>query len=154
MVGDSIDEIADLIYDKWIQSLFDDEWEGTTGGLLNILQEAIDENAKGLTVETIPVMPDDAAAMLEDQLGPITVDVIPNVKSMSFANGLPYVPFDGYVATLHKGERVVPANQNKNYNNTSNVYFDHVNVNNGIDADGLAARIAEHNRRTLAGFGG
>ena len=105
-------------------------------------------------VEVDPVLPDDAAAMLEDQLGPITVDVIPNVKSMSFANGLPYVPFDGYVATLHKGERVVPANQNKNYNNTSNVYFDHVNVNNGIDADGLAARIAEHNRRTLAGFGG
>ena len=105
-------------------------------------------------VEVDPVLPDDAAAMLEDQLGPITVDVIPNVKSMSFANGLPYVPFDGYVATLHKGERVVPANQNKNYNNTSNVYFDHVNVNNGIDADGLAARIAEHNRRTLEGFGG
>ena len=154
VVGDSIDEIADLIYDKWIQSLFDDEWEGTTGGLLNILQEAIDENAKGLTVETIPVMPDDAAAMLEDQLGPITVDVIPNVKSMSFANGLPYVPFDGYVATLHKGERVVPANQNKNYNFTNNNYFDHTQLNNGTDVNGVAAAIAEHNRRTLAGFGG
>ena len=154
VVGDSIDEIADLIYDKWIQSLFDDEWEGTTGGLLNILQEAIDENAKGLTVETIPVLPDDAAAMLEDQLGPITVDVIPNVKSMSFANGLPYVPFDGYVATLHKGERVVPANQNKNYNFTNNNYFDHTQMNNGTDVNGVAAAIAEHNRRTLAGFGG
>ena len=154
VVGDSIDEIADLIYDKWIQSLFDDEWEGTTGGLLNILQEAIDENAKGLTVETIPVLPDDAAAMLEDQLGPITVDVIPNVKSMSFANGLPYVPFDGYVATLHKGERVVPANQNKNYNFTNNNYFDHTQLNNGTDVNGVAAAIAEHNRRTLAGFGG
>ena len=100
------------------------------------------------------VLPDDAAAMLEDQLGPITVDVIPNVKSMSFANGLPYVPFDGYVATLHKGERVVPANQNKNYNFTNNNYFDHTQMNNGTDVNGVAAAIAEHNRRTLAGFGG
>jgi hypothetical protein len=30
----------------------------------------------------------------------------------SHAAGLAYVPFDGYVAELHKGERVVPANQN------------------------------------------
>ena len=43
VVGDSADAIADLIYDKWIQSLFDEDWEGTTDGLLNILQEAIEE---------------------------------------------------------------------------------------------------------------
>lgn len=29
------------------------------------------------------------------------------------ATGLDYVPYDGYIAELHKGERVVPANQNK-----------------------------------------
>lgn len=158
VVGDSIDEIADLIYDKWIQSLYDDEWEGTTGGLLNILQEAIDEKAQGLEVETTPVLTEDAADVLQSQLSSLDLSVpvtaVPQIGTMSHANGLPFVPFDGYVAALHKGERVVPASQNKNYNNTSNVYFDHVNVNNGIDADGLAARIAEHNRRTLAGFGG
>jgi hypothetical protein len=32
----------------------------------------------------------------------------------SHAQGLDYVPFDGYIAQLHKGERVVPANQNNN----------------------------------------
>ena len=158
VVGDSIDEIADLIYDKWIQSLYDDEWEGTTGGLLNILQEAIDEKAQGLEVETTPVLTEDAADVLQSQLSSLDLSVpvtaVPAFGTMSHANGLPFVPFDGYIAALHKGERVVPASQNKNYNNTSNVYFDHVNVNNGIDADGLAARIAEHNRRTLAGFGG
>ena len=158
VVGDSIDKIADLIYDKWIQSLFDDEWEGTTGGLLNILQEAIDEKAQGLEVETTPVLTENAADVLQRELSSLDLSVpvtaVPSFGTMSHANGLPFVPFDGYIAALHKGERVVPASQNKNYNNTSNVYFDHVNVNNGIDADGLAARIAEHNRRTLAGFGG
>ena len=34
----------------------------------------------------------------------------------SHANGLAYVPFDGYVAELHKGERVLTADENKEYN--------------------------------------
>lgn len=39
----------------------------------------------------------------------------------SHANGLSYVPFDGYVAELHEGERVLTKQQNKEYNkNKSN----------------------------------
>jgi phage-related protein len=38
----------------------------------------------------------------------------------SHANGLPYVPFDGYVAELHKGERVLTADEARGYNNRSN----------------------------------
>ncbi|MBQ1792448.1 MAG: hypothetical protein II008_19895, partial [Oscillospiraceae bacterium] len=157
VVGDSMAEIADLIYDKWIQSLFDDEWEGTTGGLLNILQEAIDANAQGLTVDTMPVLPEDAGAQLESQLSglnlSVPVSVVPRVSVMSHANGLPFVPFDGYIAALHKGERVVPANQNRNYTATSNLYIQQMNMNNGTDAQGLAAAMAAENRRIRAGFG-
>lgn len=34
----------------------------------------------------------------------------------SHARGLPFVPFDGYIAELHKGERVLTAKEAKNYN--------------------------------------
>lgn len=40
------------------------------------------------------------------------------VKSVNgkHANGLDYVPFNGYIAELHKGERVLTAQENKEYN--------------------------------------
>lgn len=34
----------------------------------------------------------------------------------SHANGLANVPFDGYIGELHKGERVLTAEENKDYN--------------------------------------
>lgn len=34
----------------------------------------------------------------------------------SHANGLSYVPFDGYIAQLHRGERVLTAKENEQYN--------------------------------------
>lgn len=37
--------------------------------------------------------------------------------SGSHANGLDYVPYDGYIAELHKGERVLTAKENKEYGN-------------------------------------
>ena len=38
----------------------------------------------------------------------------------SHANGLSYVPFDGYIAELHRGERVLTASEARGYNNRSN----------------------------------
>lgn len=38
----------------------------------------------------------------------------------SHASGLSYVPFDGYIAELHKGERVLTADEARGYNNRSN----------------------------------
>ena len=49
-----------------------------------------------------------------------TVDVDVNTSEgapSSRANGLSYVPYDGYYALLHEGERVLTAEENKAYNN-------------------------------------
>lgn len=141
VVGDNLNEIADLIYDKWIQSLYDDEWEGTTGGILNILQEAIDEKAQGLTVQTEPVFPEDAVGKLQETLN--TYDLYLRVT-----------PIMGALSTLAAGVSGSSGGTSKSYNNTSNVYFGNVNVNNGMDADVLAAQIAASTKQAMAGFGG
>ncbi|MEK5036364.1 phage tail tape measure protein [Paenibacillus sp. FSL R7-0302] len=41
--------------------------------------------------------------------------VLGRVVDGSNANGLAYVPFDGYISELHKGERVLTAKENKEY---------------------------------------
>ncbi len=37
----------------------------------------------------------------------------------SHANGLDYVPYNGYIAELHRGERVLTTQEARNYNNTN-----------------------------------
>ena len=75
-------------------------------------------------------------------------------KLPGFANGLWSVPFDGYTAVLHKGERVVPAREvaaSRNF--SSNLYIENMNMNGGIGAEALAESIAAANRRTMRGYG-
>ena len=69
------------------------------------------------------------------------------------ANGLPWVPYDGYLAALHRGERVLTASENRQYTYNSNNYFGNVNLNNGQDIETLCNSIDRHNRRRSSGYG-
>ena len=117
-------------------------------------------------IKVDPEAPEDAAAQLAEQIGTVTVYVEPimgelvnntekrrNSHIPGHANGISFVPYDGYLALLHKGEQVVPARQVASRNFTSNLYFENVNVNNGQDAEGLAARITAQQRREMSGYG-
>lgn len=71
----------------------------------------------------------------------------------SNANGLPFVPYDGYLSLLHRGERVLTASENRHYTYNSNTYFGSVNLNNGLQVEALAESIARNNRRKNNGYG-
>lgn len=89
--------------------------------------ETIQEFAEG--IESATPGATNAAALLSEQvvealresIGTITVPVnysisggrgsASNIVQGSYALGLDYVPFDGFIAELHKGEMVVPATQ-------------------------------------------
>ena len=116
----------------------------------------------------------DGAAQIQEQVGTVQIPTKLIVEDMGgssggrsfgyegggdsgghgFANGLWSVPFDGYHAVLHKGERVVPAREvaaSRNF--SSNLYVESMYMNNGTDADGLAAAMAAAQRRTMSGYG-
>lgn len=62
---------------------------------------------------------DGLSSLINGLFGGSTVTANVNVNG-SHANGLDYVPFDGYIAELHKGERVLTADEARGYNNRSN----------------------------------
>ena len=132
------------------------------------MQASWDAIVAGLdtTADEIETGGDDAAAALENlaqRVNSINFSVpgvgspfnwlFPDAYEGSYANGLPWVPHDG-IAMIHRGERIVPASQNRSYTANNNLYVDRMYMNNGTDADALAARIAEQSRRTMSGFGG
>ena len=101
-----------------------------------------------------------SAGQIAEQVGtvviPATLDLYGGIdmNPHHHANGIWSVPFDGYRAVLHKGERVVPARAVSNSRNfSSNLYVESMYMNNGTDAAGLAAAMAAAQRRTMSGYG-
>ena len=70
-----------------------------------------------------------------------------------FANGLPFVPWDGYIAMLHRGERVLTARENRQYTITNNTYFGGVNLHNGLEVEALTDSMAARNEKYASGYG-
>ena len=69
------------------------------------------------------------------------------------ANGLPWVPYNGYLAVLHQGERVLTARENRTYTFNNNTYFGGVNLHNGMEVDALTDSIARQQARQAAAYG-
>lgn len=124
---------------------------------------ADEEVTEPVEIPSITELPADMQQQLQEHIdgwGPFKIYITPVIGEPQgslvpgHANGLPYVPFDGYAAILHKGERVVPANQNGGSRSfSSNLYVESMYMNNGTDAEGLASAIAAANRRTMSGYG-
>ena len=103
---------------------------------------------------------------ISNQVGTVTLPVVLEYDGSSHssggiggailqqrANGWPYVPYDGMLASLHKGEQVVPAREVQSRSYNSNLYVESMIMNNGADAAGLASAMAAAQRRTMSGFG-
>ena len=75
----------------------------------------------------------------------------------SHAGGLEYVPFDGYIAELHKGERVLTASEARGYNNRSNSEYDErpikIVVQSVLDGKVIGETAYNYNRRKARACG-
>lgn len=73
------------------------------------------------------------------------------------SNGLDYVPYDGYKAHLHKGERILTAEENKIYSNKEygdiNISIEKVENNTQEDVRSLIRRIGAEIKRQNMGRG-
>ena len=114
---------------------------------------------QGFEVTAEPIIDEES---LQAQASTITVKVgaklVPTDVSggggeHGFANGIWSVPYNWFPAILHKGERVVPAREVSSQNYNSNLYVEKMVMNNGADAQGLAAAMAAAQRRRMSGYG-
>ena len=174
--GDAIEQAAKNAQDAWAswaddiinvpKRLAQAVWKDLFGGGESNPGDWSGENGDDWSVKVKPVAEEGSAEQIAEQVGtvviPATLDWRPSYmqgypqQAPGFgghANGLPFVPYDGYLAMLHKGEAVVPARDVSSRNFSSNLYVESMIMNNGTDAAGLASAMAAAQRRTMSGYG-
>lgn len=141
-------------------NLLNSFWEGAEldpAQVNELLQDVTDAFANSAEKAMVPVdvkVPDDAATQISEQIGTVQVpgQIIVTTDG-NHANGIWSVPWDGYFAMLHKGERVMPAREVASRNFSSNMYIENMTMNNQMDVQGMADAVAARNRRIMNGFG-
>ena len=115
-VTNKFDEVKQSIFDKADaykqagQAIFQGVWDGMTG-IWKDISSWVTEKVEWLT-DKLSFWKKSQSKMKSGSSKDDDVDG-------SHANGLSYVPFDGYKALLHKGERVLTAKENAAYNSSS-----------------------------------
>lgn len=150
---------------KYTGQEFGSDWLG-----VEFNEEELNAVLQGMDLTLTPkiLFPENTAAEISKEIGTVPVAIQPVFHRNrqtgewmglspedydSNANGLPFVPYDGYLSLLHRGERVMTARENRNYTYNNNTYFGSVNLNNGLEIDALTESIARNNRRKNSGYG-
>jgi tape measure domain-containing protein len=90
--------------------------ESSTAGQATVQQQSLDalnKQVDGLITINESVLT--VTQAIEELRAVMSMGVVASTINGSHANGLSYVPFDGYVAELHQGEAVLTASENKAY---------------------------------------
>ena len=190
--GGAIGQAAENAKNAWLdwfddivnvpKSLAQSVWKEVFGGDNNP-GDWSSENGDDWSVKVKPEAVDGSSALISEQIGAVTVPVIPVVTggggggsvSSSSGGGRGFVTWDPgpagmllrgrmyangiwdvpdtRLALLHPGEQVRPARDVASRNFSSNLYVESMIMNNGTDAAGLASAMAAAQRRTMSGYG-
>lgn len=153
-------EGAEELFEK-IDAAMDKFKDGVDTGDPSLWPEDLPEDF--FTVFVTPELEDGAQEKLQGAVAGMDLNAVVRITPMmgrfgglhyyTHANGIPWIPFDGYPALLHRGERVLTASANQSYTYNSNTYFGNVNLNNGMEVEALSESIARQNRKVQRGFG-
>lgn len=130
------------------------------GGFVSGVQKVVDSILSGLQT-----LSSDLKTPATSSVDPTGSRTNPNrgsqykTKKKGNAKGLPYVPYDGYETILHKGERVLTAQQNRQYNQgSSNVSIpklaDTIIVREDADIDKIARALVKKIKTNTISYGG
>lgn len=110
--------------EEFYENITGNEYTPEVGQQLQNSQSAVKETTSNLSTYDKMQYEKESAALLANKKNMTDEEFRKALQKLmekygisgSHKNGLSYVPFDGYIAELHKGERVLTAKEAKNYN--------------------------------------